>query len=67
MVTDLARDDVIELLHRLIEKEGSQRKAARKIGVSVGSVNHVLTGREDPGPAILDFLGLERVILYRKK
>jgi hypothetical protein len=30
-------------------------------------VSDVLNGRRDPSPAILDALGLEKVVTYRKK
>lgn len=45
----------------------SQAQWAREHGISPGYVNDVLNGRREPGKAILEALGLERVVSYRKK
>ncbi len=49
---------------------GSQRQLALKIGVSAVYLGDVLRGRRDPGPMILEWLGLERkttTVKTRKK
>ncbi len=43
------------------------RDVAREIGVTRGFIFHVLAGRKQPGPKILDYLGLERYEAYRRK
>lgn len=45
----------------------SQADWSRKHGVSAAYVSDVLAGRRDPGKMILDALGLERVVTYRRK
>jgi DNA-binding transcriptional regulator YdaS (Cro superfamily) len=45
----------------------SQAAWARKHGVSPAYVSDVINGRREPGPAILDALGIERVVTYRPK
>ncbi len=67
MGNDLTQDQIIALLHRLVEKEGSQRKAAKRIGISVGHLNNIITGDNPPSPVVLEFFGLRREIVYRKK
>lgn len=47
-------------------KQVSQRDMAKQIGVSVPFLNTLLTGKREPQGKILDFLGLERVVGYRK-
>ncbi len=67
MTTEITQQQVIELLRRVVEQEGSQRKAAKRMGISVGHLNNVLTGDKPPSPAILNFFGYQREIVYRKK
>ena len=43
------------------------RDVAAEIGVSRGFIFHVLAGRKQPGPKVLDYLGLERYEAYRRK
>lgn len=58
-------------LHRLVAAEiaaaGSQRAWAERNGLSPAYVNVVVRRRRDPGASIVDALGLERVVCYRKK
>lgn len=46
---------------------GQQAKLAEKIGVSPPFISAIMSGDKDPSGAVLDFLGLERVVLYRAK
>lgn len=57
--------DARELLMKQVGN--SQAEWARKHGVSPAYVSDVLAGRREPGKLVLDALGLERVITYRKK
>jgi transcriptional regulator with XRE-family HTH domain len=61
----LEPDPVAEIKRRLQTK--SQRELAAEFGVSGGHINHVLHRNREPGPKILDKLGLERVVSYRRK
>ena len=45
----------------------TQKDVAAKLGVSQQYLSDVLTGRRAPGKSILDALGLEKVISYRRK
>jgi transcriptional regulator with XRE-family HTH domain len=48
----------------------SQLDLAKEIGCSETYVSLVLSGERDPGPRILEYLGLEKVtgpVSYRKK
>lgn len=49
-----------------VQVEGSQKAFARKVGVSEGYLVDVLKNRRSVPQKILDFLGLERVTLYRR-
>jgi hypothetical protein len=55
------------LLRRRCDEAGSVRVWALKHGVSPVYVGHVLAGKRGPGKALLDALGLVRVISYTEK
>lgn len=59
--------NVTLILRQHIETAGSQKAAARLLGVSETYISDVIRGRKEPGPSILDPLGLERVVTYRRK
>lgn len=59
-------DIMIELQRRLAQA-GSQALLAKELNVSQPYLSNVLAGRADPGPLILDALGVERVVTYRQK
>lgn len=58
-------EQVREIIRDLCVEAGSQSAWAKANGVSQAYVNHVLEGKREPGPAILEAIGLERVITYR--
>lgn len=62
----LSQDQALALIRKQIG-DGSQLDFARKHGLSPSFVSDVLTGRRDPSKAILDAVGLERVVTYRRK
>ena len=51
-----------ELLNLLRDKQGDRTQAelAKEIGISPAYLSDVLAGRRDPGPSVLDFLGIEK-------
>lgn len=59
--------NVPKLLIRLAKKHGSQKALAENLNVTEPYLSAVIIGRNEPGPAILDPLGLERVVSYRRK
>lgn len=65
---DLDREDVIR---ELKEKQGDQslRAYASSIGCTASCLNDVYSGRREPGPTILNALGLERreTVIYHRK
>ena len=58
--------DVIKFIRDRAREVGSQKALAAKLGVSAPYLGDVLNGRKEPGPAILEPLGLERVVSYRR-
>ena len=67
MATMLTRKEVLELLRKQIEKDGSQVNFARKHKMSNSYVHDVLIQRNRVlGKKILKALGLERVDGYRR-
>lgn len=63
----LSLDEVLRRLQALCDEAGGQRALARRLGVSMAFINAALKGRARPSGAILDALGLERVMAYREK
>jgi len=54
-----------------IKRAGSMRRLARELGVSAAYISDVMRDKRNPGPAILDPLGIECVatikVIYRRK
>lgn len=55
---------VIMRLRRLVNSEGL-RAFCTRTGLDKGYVSRVINGRQEPGPAVLEVLGFERVVTYR--
>lgn len=53
-------------LSTYIEKAGSQKAAAKRLGVSPTYLSDIKKGRRDPGDKILTALGFKRVVIYEK-
>jgi len=60
----LTLPDILNLLRREAEKEGSQKELAARLGVTAQYVSDVLNERREPGESILKPLGLRKVISY---
>jgi hypothetical protein len=58
---------VRKLLRDACKAHGGESGFARHIGVSAQLVNAVLRGAREPRGKVLDALGIEAVITYRKK
>ncbi len=58
---------VVAVLASAVAAAGSQARWCMANQVSTAYLNDVLKGRREPGKKILDILGLEGVIYYRKK
>ena len=63
--------DPVEQLRSRVEQAGSMRKLALEFGVSAAYISDILAGNREPGPAVLEPLGLEVDIevtkTYRRK
>jgi hypothetical protein len=59
-------EDIRILLRQACQETGSQKAWAKQHGLSGSYVTDVLQGRRDPGKSVLDALGWERVVGYRK-
>ena len=57
-------DDVRKLLRKACESAGSQQAWAEANKISPAYVSDVLVERREPGPAILDALGLKATTVY---
>jgi transcriptional regulator with XRE-family HTH domain len=60
-------NQVRKLLRDACKAAGGESMLARKIGVTQQLISAVLTGRREPRGKILDALGLEVVVSYRRK
>lgn len=62
-------EDNVDFLHFLKSSIGpvTQTAWAKANGVSPAYVSDILAGRREPGKLVLDALGLERVVTYRRK
>lgn len=58
--------DPVATLHLAVAEHGSQKAFAERAGVSAQYVNDVLQRRREPGTAITQALGLERITAYRR-
>jgi len=58
--------DPIRMLRESLDG-GNQAEMARKIGISPQYLHDVLNERRGPGDKILAWLGIERVVTYRKR
>jgi len=61
------KDQLLSRLKKLCDEAGGQKAWATANGVSQQYVNDVLAGRREPGDAILNAMGIERVVTYRTK
>lgn len=55
--------DWLQILRDEVQKKGSNAALARVIGVHESLISLLLSGLRKPGPTILDYLGLEKVVV----
>lgn len=67
MVQQMDKNQVVELLRAELANYETQKDLARVIGVTPSFLHDVLRARRDPTGAILDFLELEKVVIYQPK
>lgn len=61
----MTADQVRSLLRRVCLEAGSVRAWAMRNGTSPQYVGDVISGKREPGPAVLNPLGLEKHVDYR--
>lgn len=61
----MTEDEVRSLLK--VKAVPTQAAFAKENNISAQYVNDVIQGHRDPGPVVLDALGLEKVVSYRRK
>lgn len=59
--------DIAEELRRRVAEVGTQKILADQLGVSQPFLCQVINGQREPGPVLLDALGIEKVVTYRPK
>jgi len=63
----LTEEDVRKLLQRRIEQAGSQFKFCIETAIHPSTLNKVLHHTNPPTPAILNALGLKKVVTFEPK
>ena len=59
----MTKDQLISKLKEIIQG-GSQRSCAQQLGISEAYLSDILSGKRDPGPKLLEPIGLIRVVSY---
>lgn len=68
MIPEFTNHDVINLLHKEMEKyDLNQKELARKIGISNTYMNDMLHNRRDITSHVANYLGLKKVTIFRPK
>lgn len=65
----LTQDDVLKLMWKA-QGDDSMRAFAASFGVTVAYISDIYKKRRDPGPSVLERLGLEKIeapLSYRRK
>lgn len=57
---------VVAALAAYVKKAGSQHLAAEQLGISDAYLCDIKKGRREPGPKLLNALGLRRVVEYER-
>jgi hypothetical protein len=63
---DLTAADVRDELREEAAYEGSQAALASLIGISKSHLGDILLGQREPAGKVLAYLGLERILIYRR-
>lgn len=67
MARSLTEAHVLARLKTAVKAAGSVADFARQVGVSQPYVSQAMSGRTTIGPRLLDAIGIERVVTYRRK
>lgn len=66
-MSDLTAAEIRELFERELADAGGVRAFARRTGLSPTYVSRVRTGKEPISGRLLAHLGVERVVVYRRR
>lgn len=66
-MTDLTQEDMIVLLNGHVRAAGSQKAAARLLGISTQYLNDVLRLRRAVSASLAATLGYDRIVRFRPK
>lgn len=61
----ITKKDLVEELRLLADSMSNHAALAEKIKISPQYLSDILAGRRDPGAAVLQFLKVEKVVVYR--
>jgi transcriptional regulator with XRE-family HTH domain len=65
---DPQKYDPVKMLRQCIARDGgTQADLAKDIGISPQFLSEILNGVRKASDVVLDFLGLEKIIVYRPK
>lgn len=62
----ISQKDLVEKLKLLAQNMGTQSALANKIGISEQYLSDIISKRRDPGAAVLKFLKIEKVNVYKE-
>ena len=56
--------DAISELRKRLDKAGTQTALAKELGISKPYLSDILRGRRDPGPKVLEQIGIRRIVMF---
>lgn len=62
----MTKTELLQYIQHLVDEYGTQKDLAEKLGVSTAYLSDVLQGKREPAGKMLEALGIERVVTYRK-
>ncbi len=63
----VSNEDAVKRIRKIVEEEGSQAAAARRLKISPMYMSDILHGNRGVSPKLAERLGLERRIVFVKK
>jgi transcriptional regulator with XRE-family HTH domain len=60
----ITEQQLTQLLRLAVERNGSQKVVASRLGISPQYLNDILRGRREPGEKVLKALGYRREVRY---
>ena len=63
-VKQITQEQVIQLMKRRQGKR-TAKELAEELGITPQYLSDIYLGKREPGPSVLDKLGLEKEVLYR--